>query len=93
MFGFQANTSWQRDDEDLWRGIVPREKIEQLIFDPQLGMVKREIHFGIIDYITTYGLKRRIEEKLKVMFQKAPSAVKPDIYATRFMDFANSIFK
>ena len=26
--------------------------IEQIIFDPQLGIVKREIHYGIIDCLT-----------------------------------------
>lgn len=85
--------SLAHEEEDLWRGIIQREKIEQLIFHPQLGMVKREIHFGIIDYTTTFGLKKRLEEKLKMMFQKQPSAVNPDAYATRFLDFAKSIFK
>jgi hypothetical protein len=32
--------------------LAPREVIEQVIFDPQHGIVKREIHFGIIDYLT-----------------------------------------
>jgi hypothetical protein len=32
--------------------LAPREVIEQVIFDPQNGIVKREIHFGIIDYLT-----------------------------------------
>ena len=85
--------SLAHEEEDMWRGIVQREKIEQLIFDPQLGMVKREIHFGIIDYTTTFGLKKRLEEKLKMMFQKQPSAVNPDAYSKRFLDFAKSIFK
>jgi hypothetical protein len=32
--------------------LAPREVIEQIVFDPQHGIVKREIHFGIIDYLT-----------------------------------------
>lgn len=32
--------------------LAPREAIEQVIFDPQYGIVKREVHFGIIDYLT-----------------------------------------
>ena len=91
---FEEDSSEFIDDEiDPWRGIVQREKIEQLIFDPQLGVVKREIHFGIIDYITTFNLKKRIEEKLKTMFQTEPSAVNPDIYMTRIMDLTKNIFK
>jgi len=33
-----------------------RDVIEQLIFDPQLGIVKREIHYGIIDYLTVINI-------------------------------------
>ena len=33
-----------------------RDVIEQLIFDPQLGIVKREIHYGIIDYLTVSNI-------------------------------------
>ena len=29
-----------------------KDVIEQIIFDPHLGIVKREIHYGIIDYLT-----------------------------------------
>jgi hypothetical protein len=36
--------------------------IEQVVFDPQLGIVKREIHYGIIDYLTTYPMKKKLEE-------------------------------
>ena len=32
--------------------LTKREVIEQVVFDPQHGIVKREIHFGIIDYLT-----------------------------------------
>ena len=32
--------------------MAEREVIEQIVFDPQYGVVKREIHFGIIDYLT-----------------------------------------
>ena len=35
---------------------APREVIEQVIFDPVHGIVKREIHFGIIDYLTVRSL-------------------------------------
>lgn len=92
MFDDSASSPSQLQD-DIWKGIVQREKIEQLIFDPQLGMVKREIHFGVIDYITTFNLRKRIEEKLKRAFQKQPSAVNPDVYSTRFLDLAKNIFK
>jgi hypothetical protein len=93
MFDNEITNSRIRVEEDYWRGIIPREKIEQIIFDPQLGMVKREIHFGIIDYITTFKLKKRIEKKLEIMFQKQPHSINPDLYAKRFIDFSKSIFK
>ena len=31
--------------------MTPRECIEQIVFDPKFGIVKREIHFGIIDFV------------------------------------------
>ena len=69
------------------------DKIEQIIFDPQLGMIKREIHFGIIDYFTTFTLRKKIEEKLKGIVQDDPSAVRPSLYASRFIDCAKSVFE
>lgn len=35
--------------------IAKRDVIEQVVFDPVLGIVKREIHYGIIDYLTVSG--------------------------------------
>jgi hypothetical protein len=81
------------EEQDIWKGMVQREKIEQLIFDPKLGMVKREVHFGIIDYLTTFSFKKRLEEKLKKLFQNQPSAVNPNLYSERFLDFSRNIFK
>jgi hypothetical protein len=44
------------DDEDevnkQLHKVSSRDVIEQLVFDPHHGVVKREIHFGIIDYVT-----------------------------------------
>lgn len=34
------------------KNINPREFIEQLIIDPKQGVIKREIHFAIIDYMS-----------------------------------------
>lgn len=56
-----------------WQNISNTDVIEQIIFDPKLGMIKREIHFGIIDYITTFTLRKKIEEKIKGVTQDDPS--------------------
>ena len=29
-----------------------RDSVQQIVLDPHLGMLKREIHFGITDYLT-----------------------------------------
>lgn len=63
------------EDNEIKRKLLKlskRDVIEQVIFDPQLGIVKREIHYGIIDYLTvsfksiyiiqTYPMKRRYDE-------------------------------
>jgi len=80
----------EEDREDSinmpWKKISDTEVIEQVIFDPRLGMVKREIHFGIIDYITTFTFMKKIEEKIKSIIQNNPSAVRPPVYANRFTD-------
>lgn len=42
-------------NDEIKMGILnmaKRDTIEQVVFDPQLGIVKREIHYGIIDYLT-----------------------------------------
>ena len=72
--------------DEPWKNISETDVIEQIIFDPQLGMIKREIHFGIIDYITTFTLRKQIEEKIKGVIQDDPSAVRPPLYANRFID-------
>jgi hypothetical protein len=79
--------------DEPWKDISDTDVIEQVIFDPQLGMIKREIHFGIIDYITTFTLMKKIEEKIKGVIQDDPSAVRPQVYAGRFMDCAKSAFE
>ena len=47
------DSEYQNDDirKNLMK-LSKRDVIEQVIFDPQLGIVKREIHYGIIDYLT-----------------------------------------
>lgn len=79
--------------DEPWKNIGETDVIEQVIFDPQLGMIKREIHFGIIDYITTFTLMKKIEEKIKGVIQDDPSAVRPAVYAGRFLDCAKSVFE
>ena len=74
------------------RTLGHREPIEQIIFDPQLGMIKREIHFAIIDYITTFNFKKKIEEKIKTSYMEEPSSVNPQVYATRFQECIKRIF-
>lgn len=90
----------EESDEDIsqsmdnpWKNISDKDVIEQVIFDPKLGMIKREIHFGIIDYITNFTLMKKIEEKIKGVIQDDPSAVRPPVYATRFIDCAKSAFE
>ena len=48
------NPDIQINDEirKLIGNLSERDVIEQVVFDPNLGIVKREIHFGIIDYLT-----------------------------------------
>lgn len=36
--------------------MTKREVIQQIMFDPHFGMVKREIYFGIIDYVTVNNI-------------------------------------
>lgn len=67
----------QDKEDEIFRTLGHKDVIEQFIFDPQLGMIKREIHFGIIDYITTFNLMKKIEEKIKISYQDEPSAVNP----------------
>lgn len=79
-------------EEKILRTLGHKDVIEQFIFDPQLGMIKREIHFGIIDYITTFNLMKKIEERIKLSYQDEPSAVNPQIYAGRFQECIKRIF-
>lgn len=79
--------------DNPWKNISDTDVIEQVIFDPKLGMIKREIHFGIIDYITNFTLMKKIEEKIKGVIQDDPSAVRPPVYASRFIDCAKSAFE
>ena len=79
-------------EDEMFRTLGHKEIIEQFIFDPQLGMIKREIHFGIIDYITTFNLMKKIEEKIKISYQEEPSSVHPQIYANRFQECIKRIF-
>ena len=92
--------------EGLYDGFIPgttknggmkdwedKEKIEQLIFDPRLGMVKREIYFGVVNYTTTFNLKQSIDKRLRKSFQERLSLLHPEIYSNRLLEFADYIFK
>ena len=52
--------------------------------DKHLGEVRRELHIGLIDYITTYDAMRVIESKFMGTLFTEPSIVQPDHYAYRF---------
>ena len=76
--------------------LAQREVIEQIIFDPQHGIVKREIHFGIIDYLTSYPMKRRLDELYQLNHPNAPvsgAAVRPAVYSERFLATMKKIFE
>ena len=47
---------------------------------------KKFIYFGIIDYITTFNMKKQIEVKFKSVMEDNPSAVRPENYARRFKE-------
>ena len=79
--------------DEPWRNISDTDVLEQVIFDPQLGMIKREIHFGIIDYFTTFTFKKSIELKIKGVIQDDPSVSRPPIYAQRFIEWAKCVFE
>lgn len=83
----------EESDDEPWRNISDRDVLEQVIFDPQLGMIKREIHFGIIDYFTTFTFKKSIELKIKGVIQDDPSVSRPPIYAKRFVDWTKCVFE
>jgi hypothetical protein len=60
------------------------------------GVVGREIYyFGIIDFLQVYNGKKRAEHAWKVLVAdgKAVSAVSPDYYARRFVDFVKAHIK
>ncbi len=76
--------------------LTPRDVIEQIIFDPQHGIVKREVHFGIIDYLTSYPMKKRLDELHHLNHPNAPvgtSAVRPSVYSERFLATMKKIFE
>ena len=82
-----------KKEQNMWKGISEKDKIEQIIWDPELGIVKREIHIGIIDYYTTFNLRKRLEDKLEALSMKQAPTIKPEDYAQRFWEFTESIFK
>lgn len=75
--------------------LAPRDVIEQIIFDPHHGIVKREIHFGIIDYMTSYPMKKRLDElnHLNGNNSSANQAVRPAVYKERFLTTMRKIFE
>ncbi len=75
--------------------LAPRDYIEQIIFDPHHGIVKREIHFGIIDYLTSFPMKKRLDElnQLNGVNVSANQAVRPAVYKERFLTTMRKIFE
>jgi hypothetical protein len=77
--------------------LAQRDVIEQIIFDPQHGIVKREIHFGIIDYLTSYPMKKRLDELHHLNHPNSPlgggAAVRPSVYSERFLATMRKIFE
>jgi 1-phosphatidylinositol-4-phosphate 5-kinase len=52
------------------------------------------LYFGIIDILTNYDFRKRMESNLKAVVngKAAISAVNPQYYAKRFQDFMKKIF-
>ena len=57
--------------------------------------MKREIHFGIIDYLTSYPMKKRLDElnQLNGVFNVTNQAVRPAVYKERFLTTMRKIFE
>eukprot|EP00347_Sterkiella_histriomuscorum_P012367 403368858 len=86
-----------------------RDVIEQVIFDPQLGIVKREIHYGIIDYLTVSLLQtiyflmlmnnlqtypmKRRLDELMHQNSREITAVRPNMYGERFLKTMKKVFQ
>ena len=90
------NLSFSDNLRQQMGSLAPREVIEQIVFDPQHGIVKREIHFGIIDYLTSYPMKKRLDELYHLSHPNAPattSAVRPAVYSERFLATMKKIFE
>ncbi|CDW74551.1 phosphatidylinositol-4-phosphate 5-kinase [Stylonychia lemnae] len=88
------NNDLEEEEDQIKNSILKfskRDVIEQFIFDPQLGIVKREIHYGIIDYLTTYQMKKRYDE-INGIFHQA-NTVRPTIYGERFVKTMKKIFQ
>ena len=73
--------------------VTDNDLIEQMIFESQLDMVKREMHFGIIDYCSTYSLMKRIEMKIKGFDQYKITTLKSPIYANRSLECVKTVFE
>lgn len=76
--------------------LAPRDVIEQIIFDPKHGIVKREIHFGIIDYLTNQNLKKQLEvlsQKANPSLEIKTQVVPPKQYSERFLTTMRKIFE
>ena len=48
-------------------------------------------YFGIIDNLTKFTFKKKMESFFKRIFQKNPSCIPPDYYGDRFIDFMQDI--
>ncbi len=90
------NVTFSDNIRNQMANLAQREIIEQIIFDPQHGIVKREIHFGIIDYLTSYPMKKRLDELHHLNHPNAPqgsTAVRPSVYSERFLTTMRKIFE
>ena len=61
--------------------------------DEHLGVVRRDIYYGIIDYITEYDFGKAIETSFKKTHQKDPSAINSAAYSDRFIKMVKTVFK
>ena len=78
IFANQDSSLAHDEIRQMVLNLAPRDHIEQVVFDPNLGIMKREIYFGIIDYVMTYNMKKRLDELLHA--GRTSTAVRPAEY-------------
>ena len=77
------------------KGNVRSIGVQQFVIKEHNGakvVFLRSTYSEIIDFLTTYSLKRRFEKTLKSKIMKEPSVEEPTRYAERYMKFMKSIF-